>query len=346
MSVPSATMKDLHSVITPSLLRQLHQARIPWARTHPVTGKEIIFEFFSGNGDFVDVAKPAWLVLKAISEAYGPDNVPDMMPYLPDPRDPGFAEQAFGMHVMIDQVPRLLFQGIDQRWTSWFDKVARKLYDHFYALDRDLWPWRRRRWADTSFEYWVCVATQFNATMVHQESVCYQEGSQAYVEGLRQLVEHYTGHNDPAGDGSTPEVDEYTMVEMIVNLDLDHEWSFHEAAFFFFKLYNAHQPIIDRFGRYPYRNAIEGRLSTDEELEWIEKVNHFAEATPEVARQVKEDIEAGRWTPLGEGTDAGGLGDAVSGRPGEDLSSETRLEITIRLVDPGREILKWLPRPA
>ncbi|KAF3766457.1 hypothetical protein M406DRAFT_256109 [Cryphonectria parasitica EP155] len=69
-----------------------------------------------------------------------------------------------------------------------------------------------------------------------------------------------------------------------------------------------HKPIIDRYGRYPYRNAIEGRKSTEEELEWIEKTDHFAEAPPAVAERVREDVKAGRWTPLGAGRDASAAG--------------------------------------
>ncbi|KAJ6482596.1 hypothetical protein C8R45DRAFT_1215352 [Mycena sanguinolenta] len=64
-------------------------------------------------------------------------------------------------------------------------------------------------------------------------------------------------------------------------------------------LMDVHKPIIDRFGRYPYRNAIEGLDSTDEELEWIRKTDHFGEAPPDVAQKVKKDIAHGRWTPLG-----------------------------------------------
>lgn len=60
-----------------------------------------------------------------------------------------------------------------------------------------------------------------------------------------------------------------------------------------------HKPIIDAHGRYPYRNAIEGRDSTEAELEWVEKTYHFAEASLEVAKRVREDIAAGKWAPLG-----------------------------------------------
>lgn len=36
-----------------------------------------------------------------------------------------------------------------------------------------------------------------------------------------------------------------------------------------------HKAIIDRFGRYPYRNAILGRESTPEELSWLETNSSF-----------------------------------------------------------------------
>lgn len=98
-------MKDLLSVFTPSLLRQLRQARTSWARDHPVTGKELIFVYFSGTSDFVDATKVAWPALKAMSKAYGPDNIPDMMSFLPNPQDPEFPEQTLGMLVLLGQAP-------------------------------------------------------------------------------------------------------------------------------------------------------------------------------------------------------------------------------------------------
>lgn len=33
----------------------------------------------------------------------------------------------------------------------------------------------------------------------------------------------------------------------------------------------AHSDVLERFGRYPYRNEAIGRESTKEELEWLEK---------------------------------------------------------------------------
>jgi hypothetical protein len=63
---------------------------------------------------------------------------------------------------------------------------------------------------------------------------------------------------------------------------------------------DAHWPIIKRFGRYPYRNAIFGRVSTEEEGKWLDDTGHFGEASPEVAERIRKDVEKGQWTPLGQ----------------------------------------------
>jgi hypothetical protein len=65
-------------------------------------------------------------------------------------------------------------------------------------------------------------------------------------------------------------------------------------------IFDAPPPIIEAFGRYPYRNGAVGRESTPTELEWIEKTGHFGEVEPEVAKRIREDVLARRWTPLGE----------------------------------------------
>lgn len=294
-------MQDVQAIITPLLLRQMCRARIPWAPTQHISGKEWVNEFFSDDSRFSDAVTVAWSALKALSHAYGPDTVPDVTGFLPSPKDPGFPEQAFGMHVLLDQAPRVLFKGIDGRWTSWFDRTARKLYGYYYSLPERLRPWTRDAWAGATFEYWICIASEFNATMAHQESRGDQQLSATRIEQLRRMVEDFAGRRDPVRDGSSPPLDEYSMVDIVSHVDLDQDWPFPKAAFFAFLVDDAHKPIIDRFGRYPYRNAIEGRESTADELEWIRKTDHFAEAEPEVAQRVRRDIAAGTWTPLGEG---------------------------------------------
>ncbi|RYP02947.1 hypothetical protein DL764_005473 [Monosporascus ibericus] len=47
---------------------------------------------------------------------------------------------------------------------------------------------------------------------------------------------------------------------------------------------------LDRFGRYPYCNGLQGPKSAGNEKRWLEETNHFGEAPPDVARRVREDV--------------------------------------------------------
>lgn len=309
-------MKDLDTIITPSLLEQLSHARIPWPRQEPISGDALMESYFGGEDDFTSRAAIAWPALLALSQAYGPSRsspsttVPDVTRFLPDPASATFPAQALGLHVLLDQSPRVLLRGADARWTSWFDAVVRRLYDFLRALPEPQRPWARARWqgaaagagaAAASFEYWFCVAWEFNASMAHQESRAHQAASAAAMGSLRGEVEAFSGRRDPGRDDAARRRDVYAFPRLIEGVDLGRRWAFHEAAFFFIEVVEVHSPIIDRYGRYPYRNAIEGRDSSEEERDWLEKTHHFAEAAPDVARKVRQDVEAGRWTPLGKG---------------------------------------------
>ncbi|KAJ0120954.1 hypothetical protein J7T55_015693 [Diaporthe amygdali] len=332
-------MQDLHSIITSAFLRQMCLARVPWPSTHHISGKELVTEFFSDDYRFLTAAKAAWPVLKAITQAYGPNTIPDMTYFLPSPEVHEFPEQAFGMHVLLDQAPRVLFKGIDGRWTSWFDKIAGKLYKYYYGLPEHQRPWTRGAWTGATFEYWACVAIEFNSTMAHHESTADQQLSATNTEQLRCAVENFSGHRDPVRDGSSPPLDEYSMVDIVSHVDLGRDWAFHEASFFFFSVDDAHKPIIDRFGRYPYRNAIEGRDSTLDEVEWIQKTAHFAEASPEVAKRVKQDMAARRWTPLGEGEGEGEVEERPQRDAAGNLAPDASLNIAIR-IEPAKKHVK------
>lgn len=299
-------MKDLKLIINPALLEQLGRARVPWPRTHHVSGKDIITNFITDEMPRLYPAfEPAWPALKAISRAYGPDTIPDMSQFLPPPESETFPQQAFGMHCLLDQCPRVLFKNVDGRWTSYFDKVTRKLYDFFFSLPGPLRPWSRERWPGATFEYWLCISWEFNATMAHQESTADHETMVLHAESLRLAVERYTGRRDPARDDERTKTDVFAFPRIVSNVDVGQEWLFHEAAFLCLEIEDVHKPIIDRYGRYPYRNAIEGRDSTDEEREWVEKTDHWAEASPDVAERVRKDVAAGIWTPLGRDDDNG-----------------------------------------
>jgi hypothetical protein len=72
-------------------------------------------------------------------------------------------------------------------------------------------------------------------------------------------------------------------------------------AYWMCKLMDIHKPVVDKFGRYPYRNAYFGRQNTLEEEAWAVKRARFSMASEELKSRLKQDIDAGIWTPLGAG---------------------------------------------
>ncbi|EOO03861.1 hypothetical protein UCRPA7_626 [Phaeoacremonium minimum UCRPA7] len=274
--------------------------RFPWPRTEPVSHRSMLEEFFGTDENFTKAARVAWPALKALSNI-GPDVIPDLTKVLPPPDDKAYPEQAIGLHVLIDQAPRVLFHGIDARWVSYFDKVVEELFDTQSKLPKKLQPWQPERWSDASFEYWVIVHSTWNSALTHRESVAKQQEALQMGEDNRVAIEKWSGKKDPARGDDSIRKDIYAFPKLVTVIDFHDFDTFEDVGFFMCKVTDVHKPVIDHFGRYPYRNAIEGRNSTDEEKIWIEKVDHFAEAPPDVAKRVREDIDAGKWTALGEG---------------------------------------------
>lgn len=178
----------------------------------------------------------------------------------------------------------------------------------------------------------MCIALEFNTTTAHQESAGDQQVSVSRIEELRRAVELYYNRRDPfrEPDGSLTLLDEHGLIDMVSYVGVDEEfWPFYTAAFFSLRVDEALAPIVNKFGRFPWRNAVEGRESTAGEVEWIGESGHFGEAGPGVARRVRRDVEAGTWTPLGEGEGEKGSDPAPVG----DVSSGVSLGIAVRRGD-------------
>ncbi len=167
--------------------------------------------------------------------------------------------------------------------------------------DRDSWE----RWQhDAGLDYWIGVRFWLDTPFVHSEHRQRQEIALAFTDETRSVVESVSGQEDPyrskRGEILT-DVYAFPRVYMAGPPEGDdvtrESWTFWMSM-----LMDVHVPIIGRFGRYPYQNAILGRQSTEEEAAWIEKTEHFAEEDEDVARKIKEDIKQGRWRPLGEGS--------------------------------------------
>jgi len=100
----------------------------------------------------------------------GISNIPDLMQYLLAPESRDFSEQALGLQLLLDQGPRFLLDGIDQKYTNaYFDIISLKYAKQFHALPEAIGPDGKTRWmeeAGASFGCWV-VARFWFMTPLH-----------------------------------------------------------------------------------------------------------------------------------------------------------------------------------
>lgn len=297
---------DLKKLITPSLLDLMVEACIPFSTTETLDFADVGRGIFLAGNLAPRIKEAAWPALVALSRV-GLDNMPDLLSLLPPPSSPEFPRRCLGLQLLLDQAPRALLRGVDKRWqTSYFDVVSRGLAAAWLGLPERDRPDSRDRWlgeAGTTLDYWLVARLWFGAPFVHSESEGNQQIALDFTDATRRVIEAESGTRDPYREKRDEVLaDIYGFPRVVVagppqGPDVTREsWCWWYAM-----LMDIHKPIIDKFGRYPYNNAAAGRESTSEELEWIEKVDRFAQASPKVAEQIREDIQAGRWQPLGSG---------------------------------------------
>ncbi|KAL7918080.1 hypothetical protein ACQKWADRAFT_305063 [Trichoderma austrokoningii] len=294
---------NLYSLITPAVLKTVAYARVPYPKDKPIDFNTAGEEIFGDEYLKRNIRDISWPALVALSKL-GLSNVPDLLSFLPKPEDAEFPQQCFGLVVLLDQAPRLFCKGIDARWVSYFDTLSERLTDAWRALPAHQQPDSWARWRDevgAGIDHWAVARLFFTAPLAHGEKLAYQDIAVDSNEHLRELIETYTSEvdsnrarraellSDPLG----------FFKNLAAGSPKDGDITMQRWTFWLMMMMDSHYPIIKKFGRKPYKNAIEGRESTAEEVKWLEDINHAGEASPEVAKRVKEDIKAGIWTPLG-----------------------------------------------
>lgn len=154
-----------------------------------------------------------------------------------------------------------------------------------------------------TFEHWVISRVMWSAPFLHSEDLESQKIGLELAEETRAAVETHTGVKDPyrATRDALLKDDLVFLREVVKGPPMeDGNISISAWAFWWSMIKDAHWPIIEHFGRYPYRNAILGRESTPEEKTWLDATGHFSEAPPDIAARVREDVRKGVITPLGK----------------------------------------------
>ncbi|KAH8911198.1 hypothetical protein BR93DRAFT_923911 [Coniochaeta sp. PMI_546] len=293
---------ELSHLLTPALFTLIVNARLPYDRHASIDFVEFGRNIFLEDHFGPVVKDKAWPALIALSKI-GLDRMPDLSTYLPPPTDPTYPEQCLGLQLLLDHCPRLLFRGIDERWTyAYFSQLSQRLAQVWYPLPPAQRPDKWERWQKfAGLDYWIGVRFWFGTPFVHSELLESQHIALTYTDETRAVLESESGQTDPYRAERKEILSDLVGFPRVYRNgppqgdDVTREsWTFWMCM-----LMDIHVPIIERFGRYPYLNAIKGRQSTEGEKEWVKEVNHFGETTGEVAKRVKEDVDAGRWTPLG-----------------------------------------------
>lgn len=301
-------LDNLKSLLTPALFTHIAEAQLPYSKTSPLDFADVVAEM--GTDHFAAALRDsnAWPALVALSRL-GLDGVPDLMSFLPDPSAREFPRQCHGLQLLLDQGPRVLCSGVDDRWTSgYFGVLALRLAGQWRALPPAQRPDSWARWRDdagvTCIDHWAVSRLTWAAPFLHAEDLGSQEIGLAMSEETRAAVEAHAGVADPRRADRTAllEDDHAFLREIIKGPPRGEGLNLASWTFWWCMILDAHWPIINKFGRYPYRNAILGRESTREEEIWLDEENHFAEAPPDVAKRIKEDVAKDVWTPLGEGS--------------------------------------------
>ncbi|KAH8895786.1 hypothetical protein GQ53DRAFT_33065 [Thozetella sp. PMI_491] len=297
------TPEEIRSLLTPELLAMLVRARLPYDKFESIDFARFGREIFLVDHFGPVVERKVWPVLIALSKI-GLERMPDLSRYLPPPTDPTFPEQCLGLLLLVDHCPRLLFKGVDHRYTyAYFSEISQRLATYWHELPPAQRPDSWERWQhEAGLDYWIGVRFWFGTPFVHSEHDFHQEIALGFTEETRSVVESVSGIRDPyrtRREAILSDIYGFPR-EYRAGPPQGRDVTRESWMFWMGMLMDIHKPIIDRYGRYPYLNAICGRSSTVGEKNWIEKTTHYGEASEEVAKKIAADVRRGRWRPLGE----------------------------------------------
>lgn len=288
----------LGSLLTRDLYVSMVDARIPFDKRGPIDYGQAIQRTFYESGDAMEELRPtAYPVLKALGDL-GLDDVPNLMDYLPQPEDPDFPLQALGLQLLLDQAPRALLTGVDARYTyAHFGEISVRYLKQLQHLPPSLHPAAWERWkGSVSVDYYVLTRLWWGAPIVHSEKL--GDEALAFTNATREFVEHEFGVRDPYRDQPDKRWDLYGFPRMLEEGGPKSPCNVAQGWFWLACLMDVHYPPLKKYGRYPYQNQVFGRVPTPDEEEWMRVSGWFRREDPKVAERIRDDVAAGRWTPL------------------------------------------------
>ncbi|EJD51137.1 hypothetical protein AURDEDRAFT_57222 [Auricularia subglabra TFB-10046 SS5] len=295
----------LATILTPQLLHDAFEGRIPWPKERELEFSLLVSSYFLGDFDvetFRDICYPALKQLSAVPL----DAIPDLVQYLPPPEDPTYPVQAVGLLLLLDQGPRMLLEGADERWTlGFFDvlalRVARRL---FVELPENWRPCGLLRWRAMGYGvgHWLVAILWAIAPLTHSEHLSDHEAQLRILADIRRTVQEQSNTVDPYDEiREQLHASPTALYHAISNgPPAGDDIEMQDFAYWIMAMiYEGHSCVVRTFGRVPFYNGALGRDDTEEEKQFLASVNRMGCVAPETERRIRKDIAAGRWTPLG-----------------------------------------------
>ncbi len=124
-------------------------------------------------------------------------------PCCPLPPDPSFPQQAIGLVFLLDQAPRQLLSGIDERWTfGFFDQIAKKAAEELLQLPETQRPVSQEPWYSLGYDisHWAYLRCWIIAVLVHSEDLTSHTRAAALLEETRVALEQFGTERDSLRD--------------------------------------------------------------------------------------------------------------------------------------------------
>lgn len=300
----NSSQVDLSSILTPALLQAVLENRLPWAKEEPldfsIVGPYFWNPYPNVTASFTALVIPVFKHLSTYPLSRLLTH--DFLSYLPPPSSPSFPSQALALQLLIDQGGRIL-RGTDERWKyDFFDHISRKIAHQFLALPPSESPYSKTRWLDeqhATLGYLILARLWLQAPLQHSEDLADHERALVINADTRAEVEASTGTVDPARGN----------LEILQDTLAYPRWAregppkgegtkMQDFAYWELLMMDVHKCIIERYGGYPQRYAARGGEPTEREKEYLLKTGNFDVIDEESAAIIREDVKAGRWTPL------------------------------------------------
>lgn len=213
--------------------------------------------------------------------------------------EPEFLPRAVALMMLLDQCPRMFHaQSTNARWVSdFFDPLTQNFLTHLLSHTDILYF---QSWSVLGYdiESYMVITSLIISAADHSESMARHDALRQIQKRRRAELELATGHSDTFAETLERNRNDTLAFPRFMRSEKPLLRNVYDFLYLRMAIVDMHYPIIAKFGRYPWRNGNIGRLSTQQELQFLEDSDHFGDLDQDVKAQINADIAAGRWTPF------------------------------------------------